>query len=205
MKKEVSCFHCGDNAFVENKGIIYVRAKVDDKWKNVPCCYPCWQMKYRGVKKEDVKPNMTQSLNDQKTMFDPMELLKKIQETSDDKKFEMLMKNLPEDILELKVIAKMIYQMTKRLNGVNTEYVCPEFTKLNDLANEDDTKDFDDPDQRKHRRACMAHPFNCEHKHCKGLTQFLISTGMDKIVHPDYGSMNKAISKEEEESVEDNR
>ncbi len=44
----MKCFHCGGNAFVEDKGVIYVRAKVDDKWSNVPCCYPCWQIKYRG-------------------------------------------------------------------------------------------------------------------------------------------------------------
>ena len=64
----MKCFHCGGNAFVEDKGVIYVRAKVDDKWSNVPCCYPCWQMKYRGVQKEVKcklcgKPNHTRSKN----------------------------------------------------------------------------------------------------------------------------------------------
>jgi len=196
LKKEVRCFHCGDNAFVENKGIIYVRAKVNDKWENVPCCFPCWQMKYRGVKKEDVKPTPSGM------PFDPVKLLEMLQKTPDDKKFEMLMKNLPKNIVDLRMIANMIYKMTKRLNGINPEYVCPEFTKLNDLANDDGTKPFDDKDQRKHRRAVMSHPFSCDHQHYKGLTQFLIATGMDKIVHPDYGSMNEAISKEEEESVE---
>jgi hypothetical protein len=43
-----NCIHCGNNAFVEDKGVIYVRTMVDDKWSNVPCCYSCWKVKYRG-------------------------------------------------------------------------------------------------------------------------------------------------------------
>lgn len=190
--KDVKCFHCKGSAYVEDKGIIYARQEVDGKWKNVPCCYPCWQEKYRGVSKDKmVNKGMP---------FDPIELLKMIRDTPDEKKFEMLMKNLPPNLIDIKMMSKMVYSIVKKMNAQNPELVCPEFNKLNDLANEGD---ITDPKIRKHRRACMVHPFTCEHEHCQSLSKFLTDTGMDKICHPDYGSMNKRISEEEEESMED--
>ena len=48
----------------------------------------------------------------------------------------------------------------------------------------------------------MQHPWFCEHPHCLKLREFLKFTGMDKMSHPDYGIMNKEISKEEEKEME---
>ena len=102
-----TCYHCGGDAYVEHKGVIYVRTKVNDKWENVPCCYPCWQMKYRGVKKEDVKPKLD---------LNPQELVELMKNTPNEKKFEVLMQNLPKNLFDFKMLAEMIYSMTKKMN-----------------------------------------------------------------------------------------
>ena len=185
-----TCYHCGGDAYVEHKGVIYVRTKVNDKWENVPCCYPCWQMKYRGVKKEDVKPKLD---------LNPQELVELMKNTPNEKKFEVLMQNLPKNLFDFKMLAEMIYSMTKKMNDLRPELMRPEFTKLNELAH---GGDITAPEKRKHRRACMAHPFTCEHRHCQSLSKFLTDTGMDKVCNPEYGEMSKTISKDEEETTE---
>ena len=46
------CFFCGNESFVEGKGVPYYRAqKPDGKWASVPICIPCLEEKqprFRG-------------------------------------------------------------------------------------------------------------------------------------------------------------
>lgn len=41
FEKEYLCVDCGLNAR-SNKGVIYIRRKVNEKWDNVPQCEACW-------------------------------------------------------------------------------------------------------------------------------------------------------------------
>ena len=81
------------------------------------------------------------------------------------------------------------------------QYMCKEFQKLDELAFDSMGK----KDGSMHRRAVMQHPFKCDHKQCKELAKFMISTGFDKMWHPSYGVMLDQQNKEDKKGKEELR
>ena len=201
---KVKCHFCSEPCYYEGKGIIFVRAKVGDRWTNVPTCITCWRTKYRNDKQVEKIKNISDKLDERKKDFDATkfseEALDMLSKTPDDKKFQSLLSNMPKEIKSLQKIATTMWHLTESMAEKYPHLVCKEFMLLNKIAME---KEVGEKENAKHRRACMQHPWLCKHPHCKELAKFLTATGMDKMSHPDYGTINKQISKSEEDSVEE--
>lgn len=190
------CNFCGKEAYVKDRGVIFVRAEVEGKWTNVPSCIKCWKERYRPQFKEEKASNM---LGDKKEQFWKEETERILEKLKKDPKMAEVLKELPTGMKGLQEIANTLWKITEGISHkLPDDFICKKYLELNKLA----TKDLDSEESRKYRRACMQHPWFCEHPHCLKLREFLKFTGMDKMSHPDYGIMNKEISKEEEKEME---
>ena len=52
------CFMCGKEALVPGKGVIYVRAEINDKWGNHIICMECYKIHYRPERDKKMPRSM---------------------------------------------------------------------------------------------------------------------------------------------------